>query len=59
MEQDPQYAPIKYAGHEAGEFFFRPTGSASSDYGVNPPVLAGGLAHIERPFVTRLPIRAF
>jgi hypothetical protein len=22
--QDPQYAPIKYAGHEAGEFFFRP-----------------------------------
>jgi hypothetical protein len=24
--QDPQYAPIKYAGHEAGEFFFRPAG---------------------------------
>lgn len=24
VEQDPQYAPIKYAGHEAGEFFLRP-----------------------------------
>ena len=24
MEQVPEYAPIKYAGHEAGEFFFRP-----------------------------------
>jgi uncharacterized caspase-like protein len=22
--QDPQYSPIKYAGHEAGEFFFLP-----------------------------------
>jgi hypothetical protein len=22
--QVPQYAPIKYAGHEAGEFFFVP-----------------------------------
>ena len=29
-EQDPQYAPIKYAGHEAGEFFFRPVDSASN-----------------------------
>ena len=24
IDQDPQYAPIKYAGHEAGEFFFLP-----------------------------------
>lgn len=24
VEQDPQYAPIKFAGHEAGEFFFLP-----------------------------------
>jgi uncharacterized caspase-like protein len=31
MGQDPQYAPIKYAGHEAGEFFFRPVGSASKE----------------------------
>lgn len=25
VDQDPQYAPIKYAGHEAGEFFFLPS----------------------------------
>ncbi|MCP4406432.1 MAG: caspase family protein [Gammaproteobacteria bacterium] len=24
VDQDPQYAPIKYAGHEAGEFFLLP-----------------------------------
>jgi len=24
VEQDPQYSPIKFAGHEAGEFFFLP-----------------------------------
>jgi hypothetical protein len=24
VDQDPQYAPIKYAGHEAGEFIFVP-----------------------------------
>jgi len=24
VEQEPLYAPIKYAGHEAGEFFFVP-----------------------------------
>ena len=24
VEQDPQYAPIKFAGHEAGEFFLLP-----------------------------------
>ncbi|MEA3410001.1 MAG: caspase family protein [Pseudomonadota bacterium] len=29
VEQNPQYAPIKYAGHEAGEFFFRPVALAS------------------------------
>lgn len=27
VDQDPQYAPIKYAGHEAGEFFFLPRGT--------------------------------
>ncbi len=25
VEQDPQYAPIRYAGHEAGDFLFIPT----------------------------------
>ena len=25
VDQDPQYAPIKFAGHEAGEFFFLPS----------------------------------
>jgi len=39
MGQDPQYAPIKYAGHEAGEFFFRPDGSASNDW-LNEHLLA-------------------
>lgn len=29
VEQNPQYAPIKYAGHEAGEFFFTPVGQVS------------------------------
>ncbi len=28
VDQDPQYAPIKYAGHEAGEFFFLPRGAS-------------------------------
>lgn len=26
VEQTPEYAPIKYAGHEAGEFVFQPNG---------------------------------
>lgn len=30
IDQDPQYAPIKYAGHEAGEFFFLPEKTAST-----------------------------
>jgi hypothetical protein len=25
VEQDPQYAPIRYSGHEAGDFLFVPT----------------------------------
>jgi hypothetical protein len=52
MGQDPQYAPIKYAGHEAGEFFFTPGGSASNGWlseqllaanpaGLFPPLLHG------------------
>jgi hypothetical protein len=31
-EQNPQYAPIKYAGHEAGEFLFTPVGSAGKQW---------------------------
>ena len=30
VDQEPQYAPIKYAGHEAGEFFLLPDSSAKS-----------------------------
>lgn len=29
VDQEPQYAPIKYAGHEAGEFFLLPESSAA------------------------------
>ncbi len=28
VDQEPQYAPIKYAGHEAGEFFLLPDSTA-------------------------------
>lgn len=31
VEQDPQYVPIKYAGHEAGEFFFFPARLAAEN----------------------------
>ncbi len=31
VDQEPQYAPIKYAGHEAGEFFLLPDSSASTE----------------------------
>jgi len=30
LPQAPQYAPIRYAGHESGEFFFVPKGAASA-----------------------------
>ncbi|MGB5742255.1 MAG: caspase family protein, partial [Sedimenticolaceae bacterium] len=30
VDQDPQYAPIKFAGHEAGEFFFLPSNTKVS-----------------------------
>ncbi len=30
VDQEPQYAPIKYAGHEAGEFFLLPDSSAAA-----------------------------
>ena len=30
VDQDPQYAPIKFAGHEAGEFFFLPSNAKLS-----------------------------
>lgn len=29
VDQEPQYAPIKYAGHEAGEFFLLPESSVA------------------------------
>ena len=38
VDQNPQYAPIKYAGHEAGEFFFLP--SAGSQAAMDIPLLA-------------------
>jgi hypothetical protein len=28
LAQSPEYAPIRYAGHESGEFFFLPRESA-------------------------------
>jgi hypothetical protein len=31
VEQEPQYAPIKYAGHEAGEFFLLSNGAAANE----------------------------
>ena len=31
VDQEPQYAPIKYAGHEAGEFFLLPDTRAMLD----------------------------
>lgn len=31
VEQDPQYAPLKFAGHEGGEFFFVPAGAATGE----------------------------
>jgi hypothetical protein len=46
MGQDPQYAPIKYAGHEAGEFFFRPGGSASTDWPTERVVAINGGASL-------------
>lgn len=30
LPQSPQYAPIRYAGHESGEFFFVPKGVATA-----------------------------
>lgn len=32
MDQDPLYAPIRYAGHEAGEFFFVPANASIAAY---------------------------
>ena len=29
LPQSPQYAPIRYAGHESGEFFFQPKGGVA------------------------------
>ena len=36
VEQDPLYAPIKHAGHEAGEFFFLPQNSTASLMPLHP-----------------------
>lgn len=38
VDQDPQYAPIKFAGHEAGEFFFVPQQNVS--FGALPTTAA-------------------
>lgn len=40
VEQDPQYVPIKYAGHEAGEFFFFPSNLAAKNEKMNPRLFA-------------------
>ena len=44
LPQSPQYAPIRYAGHESGEFFFQPKGGVamiSNDFGGDRLVAAG------------------
>ena len=33
LVQIPEYAPIQFAGHEAGEFFFQPKAGATADRG--------------------------
>jgi Caspase domain len=37
LPQSPQYAPIRYAGHESGEFFFVPKGAATAAAGFPQP----------------------
>ncbi len=46
VDQEPQYAPIKYAGHEAGEFFFLPSGQRIGrlDHPRSPIAGIGGTA---------------
>jgi uncharacterized caspase-like protein len=38
VEQDPQYAPIRYSGHEAGDFLFVPTVFQQISMQVTTPV---------------------
>ncbi|MCB1757553.1 MAG: caspase family protein, partial [Gammaproteobacteria bacterium] len=40
VEQEPQYAPIKYAGHEAGEFFLLPGSTAAQTPEAGPMLAA-------------------
>ncbi len=37
VDQEPQYAPIQYAGHEAGEFLFLPSRFADVAIRMEPP----------------------
>jgi len=32
LPQNPQYAPIRFAGHESGEYFFLPKGAVADNY---------------------------
>jgi hypothetical protein len=34
LQQAPEYAPIQFAGHEAGEFFLMPAGANRSSAAV-------------------------
>ncbi|MCA9510389.1 MAG: caspase family protein, partial [Myxococcales bacterium] len=52
FEQTPQYAPIRFAGHEAGEFFFVPRGgSAQLDAQAGGRAVAGEIAVAEEALV--------
>ncbi len=42
VDQNPQYAPLKYAGHEAGEFFFLPKSRQAAAVGDRRALLALG-----------------
>ena len=39
IEQDPQFTPIRHAGHEAGEFFFVPKSSATLSFSSTPSLI--------------------
>ena len=56
LQQAPEYAPIQFAGHEAGEFFLMPSNaraSAAVDAGAAPPGAAGQRLAVRR--LVRLP----
>ena len=51
FEQIPQYAPIKYTGHEAGDFFFVPAAARASE----PPALVASTSQVASEY-GRLPV---